>query len=49
MFSHSFQVPVDHVDHIVLEKALSVPVAAVASPSAVRYIVDSFLCTSRLS
>ncbi|GMI91185.1 ARABIDOPSIS THALIANA UROPORPHYRINOGEN III SYNTHASE, DOMAIN OF UNKNOWN FUNCTION 724 3 [Hibiscus trionum] len=29
-------VPVDHVDQVVLEKALSAPVVAVASPSAVR-------------
>ncbi|XWS25663.1 hypothetical protein CRYUN_Cryun27aG0086900 [Craigia yunnanensis] len=29
-------VPVDHVDQIILEKALSAPVVAVASPSAVR-------------
>ncbi|XVF36225.1 hypothetical protein REPUB_Repub19eG0040100 [Reevesia pubescens] len=38
-------VPIDHVDQIVLEKALSAPVVAVASPSAIRYIVDSFFCT----
>ncbi|XVE94841.1 hypothetical protein REPUB_Repub02eG0044500 [Reevesia pubescens] len=33
-------VPVDHVDQIVLEKALSAPVVAVASPSAVRAWVN---------
>lgn len=33
-------VPVDHVDHIVLEKAQSAPVVAVASPSAVRSWVN---------
>ncbi|MBA0691653.1 hypothetical protein Goari_009269 [Gossypium aridum] len=37
-------VPVDHVDHIVLEKAQSAPVVAVASPSAVRYIFLHFYC-----
>ncbi|XP_039056060.1 uroporphyrinogen-III synthase, chloroplastic-like isoform X3 [Hibiscus syriacus] len=42
-------VPVDHVDQIVLEKALSAPVVAVASPSAVRYVVDPFLSNCRLS
>ncbi|KAK8585043.1 hypothetical protein V6N13_138983 [Hibiscus sabdariffa] len=33
-------VPVDHVDQVVLEKALSAPVVAVASPSAVRAWVN---------
>ncbi|GMI82615.1 ARABIDOPSIS THALIANA UROPORPHYRINOGEN III SYNTHASE, DOMAIN OF UNKNOWN FUNCTION 724 3 [Hibiscus trionum] len=33
-------VPVDHVDQVILEKALSAPVVAVASPSAVRAWVN---------
>jgi len=33
-----FQVPVQHVDPLLLEQALTAPVVAVASPSAVRYV-----------